>query len=115
VFGRDDDLPFFKQSDHIGNTALLYRKYGVEAQLSLSFQGPALGAIGAAADMDNYADWYTPLDAKISFPVTRRFRGFVEARNLNDEPRIRYAGTPDRRTAHEIYSRDFFAGLDWRF
>ena len=45
IFGRDSDLPFFKQSDHIGNAALLYRKYGVEGQLSLSFQGPAL-AVG---------------------------------------------------------------------
>ncbi len=44
VFGRDQDLPFFKQSDHIGNAALLYRKYGVEAQVSVSFQGPALGS-----------------------------------------------------------------------
>ena len=47
VFGRDQDLPFFKQSDHIGNAALLYRKYGVEAQVSVSFQGPALGSIAA--------------------------------------------------------------------
>ena len=26
----DDDLPFFKQSDHIGNAAVLYAKYGIE-------------------------------------------------------------------------------------
>ena len=51
----------------------------------------------------------------MSFPISRMFRGFVEARNLNDEPRIRYAAIPDRRTAHEIYSRDFYAGIDWRF
>jgi hypothetical protein len=43
------------------------------------------------------------------------FRGFVEGRNLNDAPRIRYAAIPERRTAHEIYSRDFYAGIDWRF
>ena len=47
--------------------------------------------------------------------MTRILRGFVEARNLNDEPRIRLCGTRDRRTAHEIYSRDFYAGIDWRF
>lgn len=115
VFDRDEDLPFFKQSDHIGNAALLYRKHGVEAQLSLSFQSPALGAIGTSADRDNYADWYAPLDAKVSVPVARMFRAFIEARNLNDEPRIRYSGVPNRRTAHEIYSRDLYAGIDWRF
>ena len=58
VFGRDTDLPFFKQSDHIGNAALLYRKYGVEGQVSLSFQGAALGSVGANSDGDIFADWY---------------------------------------------------------
>ena len=115
LFDRTGDLPFFKQSDHIGNAALLYRKYGIEGQLSLSFQGPALGSVGANADGDIYADWYRPLDAKISFPISRVLRGFIEGRNLNDAPRIRYAATPSRRTAHEIYSRDFYAGIDWRF
>jgi TonB-dependent receptor len=115
IFDRDEELPFFKQSDHIGNAALLYRKHGLEAQLSISFQGPALAGVGATAAADIFTDWYTPVDAKVSFPLTRMLRGFVEARNLNDEPRIRYAGVPDRRTAHEIYSRDFYAGIDWRF
>ena len=115
IFGRDEELPFFKQSAHIGNAALLYRKYGLEAQLSLSFQGPALAGVGAAAASDVFTDWYTPLDAKVSFPLSRILRGFIEARNLNDEPRIRYAGSPDRRTSDEIYSRDFYAGIDWRF
>ena len=112
---RDGDLPFFKQSDHIGNAALLYRKYGIEGQVALSFQGPALGSVGVNSDGDIYADWYRPLDAKVSFPISRLLRGFVEGRNLNDAPRIRYAATPERRTAHEIYSRDFYAGIDWRF
>ena len=40
VFGRDDDLPFFKQSDHIGNAALLYRKYGVEGAAVAVVPGP---------------------------------------------------------------------------
>ncbi len=115
IFGRESELPFFKQSNHIGNAALLYRKHGIEGQLSISFQGPSLLSVGANEAADIFSDWYTPLDAKVSFPLTRVLRGFVEARNLNDEPRIRYAQTPTRRTAHEIYSRDFYAGIDWRF
>ena len=83
--------------------------------MSLSFQGPALGSVGVNSDGDIYADWYRPLDAKVSFPISRLLRGFVEGRNLNDAPRIRYAAIPERRTAHEIYSRDFYAGIDWRF
>ncbi len=115
VFGRSNDLPFFKQSDHIGNAALLYQKYGVEAQVSVSFQSPTLGAVGSGPESDNYGDSYTPVDAKVSFPMTRVLRGFVELRNLNDAPRRRYAGTSDRRVHHEIYSCDFYAGIDWRW
>jgi TonB-dependent receptor len=115
IFGRDDDVPFFKQSEHVGNAALVYLKGGVEGQLSLSFQGPALQGVGATVAADTYADWYRPLDAKVSFPLVRYLRGFIEARNLNNEARVAYAGTPSRRTAHEIYSRDFYAGIDWRF
>jgi len=115
IVERDDNLPFFKQSDQIGNASLLYRKYGIEAQLSLSFQSPDLRSIGASREMDSYAYWYTPLDAKVSVPLSRHLRFFVEGRNLNDEARISYAGARDRRTAHEIYSRDVYAGIDWRF
>jgi hypothetical protein len=42
-------------------------------------------------------------------------RGFVEGRNLNNATRVRYAGIGDRRTAEELYLRDFYAGIDWRF
>ena len=78
--------------------------------------GPIAGFGGCNGDADNFSDWYTPLDAKVSLPIGRILRGFVETRNLNDEPRdpLRLdAGSA--RTAHEIYSRDFYAGIDWRF
>ena len=115
VFGRSDDLPFFQQSDHVGNIAALYTKFGVEAQVSLSFQSASLGTVGGSAASDNYSDRYTPLDAKVSFPLQRRLRGFLEFRNLNDEPRRRFAGISDRRVQHELYARDVFFGVDWRY
>ena len=115
VFDRDEDLPFFRQSDHIGNAALLYRNSGIEAQVSVSFQSPALDGVGAEAARDIYADWYTPIDARISFPLPRMLRGFVEGRNLNDARRLSYQGASSRRTADEWYSRDLYFGIDWRF
>ena len=110
-----DDLPFFKQSDHIGNAALLYRKCGIEAQVSVSFQGPSLGSVGATRRRGHIRDWYTPLDAKVSVPIGRWLRAFVEMRNLNDEARVRYVRRRIGVYADEIYSRDFYVGIDWRF
>jgi len=115
VFGRDEELPFFKQSNHIGNVAALYEKYGIAAQVSLAFHSANLGTVGTSPDTDNYGDRYTPIDAKVSFPVMRALRGLVEVRNLNNESRRRFAGSRQRRVHHEIYSRDVYAGIDWRF
>ena len=114
VFGREqDDLPFFGQSDRVGNVAVLYQKYGIEAQVSASYTSPMLGSLAGSLEGDNYADSYLPVDAKVSYAVSRHFRPFVELRNLNDEPRLRYAGSRDRRVAHEIYSWTVYAGIDW--
>ncbi len=115
VFGRDDDLPFFKQSDRVGNAALIYEKYGVTGQIAVSYTSPNLGALASGLDTDNYADSYTTVDAKISVPLSRRLRGFVDLRNLNDEARFRYSGVPERRTSYEIYSWTINIGFDWRF
>ena len=73
------------------------------------------GTLGSGASTDNYGDSYTTMDAKISVPLNRRLRSFLELRNLNDEPRRRYSGTPQYRTSYEIYSWNLFAGVDWRF
>lgn len=114
LFERDDELPFFKQSDHIGNVALLYEKFGVATQLSLSFSSPSLGGVGADAAGDSYDDWYRAVDLKVSAPVARGLRGLLEVSNLTNTHRLAYAGIPDRRTADERYSWSLYAGLDWR-
>ena len=114
IFDRDDELPFFKQSDHIGNIAALYEKYGLAAQLSLSFNSPSLGSVGNDPDSDNYGDWYRVLDMKVSAPIRAGVRGLVELSNVNDQHRRRYVGIPDRRAADERYSWSLYAGIDWR-
>jgi TonB-dependent receptor len=115
IFGReDDDLPFFKQSNHIGNVAVLYEKFGVSTQLSLSFNSPSLGSVGTDQDTDNYGDTYRVVDFKVSAPIRRGVRGLFEVGNLNDEHRLRYAGVRERRVQDEIYSWNLFVGVDWR-
>jgi TonB-dependent receptor len=115
IFGRTDTLPFFKQSRHSGNVAVLYEKFGVATQLSVSFNSPSLGSAGTDADSDNYGDTYRVVDFKLSAPITRGLRGLVEIGNLNNEHRRRYAGISSRRVHDEVYSWNLTVGLDWRF
>jgi len=114
LFTRTDELPFFKQSNDIGNIAALFEKYGVAAQVSLSFNSPSLEGVAASAAGDAYDDWYRVWDVKLSAPIAGGIRGLLEVSNLNDQHRLSYAGVPDRRTANERYSWSLFAGIDWR-
>jgi TonB-dependent receptor len=115
IFGRPDDLPFFKQSKHSGTVALLYEKFGVASQLSVSFNSPNLGSVGTNTDNDNYSDSYQVVDFKFSAPIINGLRGLVEVGNINNEHRLRYSGIPGRRVQDEIYSWNLTFGLDWRF
>ena len=115
LFTRTDELPFFKQSDHVGTVAFLYEKFGVATQLSVSFNSPSLGSVGTGPASDNYGDTYRVMDFKFSAPIRRGLRALFEMGNLNDERRRRYAGSSPYRVQDEIYSWNLWAGLDWRF
>ena len=39
---RAEKVPFFKQSDEVGNIALIYEKYGIEARLAFAFNSEYL-------------------------------------------------------------------------
>ena len=93
---RDDKLPFFNQSDHIGNVALLYEKFGLATQASLSFNSPALGGVGADLNSDGYDGWYRVVDLKVSAPIGRGLRALFEVQPRRPAPPA-YAGVPERR------------------
>lgn len=114
LFERDSELPFFKQSDNVGNVAVLFEKFGVAAQVSMSFNSPSLEGVGVDAASDVYDDWYRVWDMKVSAPIAGGLRGLVELSNFNDQHRRSYAGSPDHRTADERYSWSLYAGIDWR-
>jgi hypothetical protein len=80
----------------------------------MSFNSPALTAVGADTDSDGYDDWYRVVDLKFSAPIARGLRGLFEVANMNNEHRLEYAGIADRRTADERYSWSLYAGIDWR-
>ena len=103
LFTRTDKLPFFKQSDRITNLALFYEKYGFEARLALSYSGDYLDAVGANRDTDIYVRGRGPIDAKLSYRVTRHFKLFGEFLNLSEEPLREYTGERRRENDFEIY------------
>lgn len=103
IFGRTDPLPFFKQSDEVGNVALVYEKYGFEARIAMSFNSPYMTAVGTDMNSDTYTDRRRPIDVKASYRVNRRLKVFVEGTNLNEEPLKEFVGVASRCAGNEIY------------
>jgi len=109
------DVPFFKQSDRVGNFALVYEKYGWEARVAMAVTGPYLTSVGANADTDIYNDGRKVIDAKLSYRISPRYTVFAEFLNINEEPLKEYTGIASRNNGNEIYDWKARFGVNFTF
>jgi TonB-dependent receptor len=116
VFDRDDPVPFFLQSEHVGNAALFYERSGFEARVAYTYYSTYLDAVGDDVSQDLYFDDRGQLDFKASYQFTEHFNAFVEVLNINDAPLRMYSGKESGRLAeNEIYSWNAIAGIQMKF
>lgn len=116
VFDRDEPVPFFLQSDHIGNAALFFERSGFEARLAYTYYSTYLDALGDDAAQDLYFDKRGQLDFKTSYQVTDHVDVFFEALNITDEPLRFFSGKNSGRLAeNEIYSWNVVGGVQVSF
>jgi len=116
VFGReDDDLPFFRQADVIGNAALFYTIGGFEARLAANYRDDYLQGIGGDLTEDVYFGKRTQVDFKLSYKASDNLSIFAEMQNLNDASRREFQGVSSRMFADEIYSWTALAGMTYTF
>ncbi|MGH8017852.1 MAG: TonB-dependent receptor domain-containing protein, partial [Opitutaceae bacterium] len=108
------EVPFFKQSDNIGNFALMYEKYGFEARIAYSITGDFLTSVGSSSDTDGYIDERKVWDAKLSYRLNRNFTIFAEFLNINEQPLREYTGVPSRNSGFEIYGWKSRFGVNFR-
>jgi TonB-dependent receptor len=114
IFGRDEDVPFFLQPEHVANLALFYEKFGFEGRIAWTYRSEYLDEVAGDADQDIYVDSRSQLDMKFAYAINADWRVFVEFRNLTDEP-WRYLNGNRRLAENEIYSWDAAAGVQIRF
>lgn len=116
VFGRSDKLPFFLQSEHIGNAAVFFERSGFEARLAYTYYSSYLDAVGDDSTNDLYLDDRGQLDFKGSYDFTQHWSAYVELLNLTDEPLRFFSGKDSGRLAeNEIYGWNAIAGVRVRF
>ena len=115
VPGRSEEVPFFLQSDHVGNIALFYERRGVGLRLGYSYRSAYLDTLGEEAGQDLYVDDHGQLDFKASYDFTEMLTVYVQVQNINEEPLRYYSGNSGRLAENEIYLWNAMAGLQVKF
>ncbi|WP_162276941.1 TonB-dependent receptor [Mucilaginibacter pedocola] len=99
------------QASHVGNTLLAYEGRKFSARLSVNFNGSYLSELGGTKDEDIFIKNRVQLDATAGYAINRKFRLFVEALNLTNQPLQAYQGTPNQYIQREFYSYWLRMGL----
>jgi TonB-dependent receptor len=115
VLGVARKVPFFLQSEHIGNVALFYELSGIELRLAYAYRSEYLDTIGDTEESDLYVDTHGQLDFKASYQFTKQASAFVQWQNINDEPLRYFSGDRSRLAENEIYSWNMLAGMSFKF
>ncbi len=101
------------QSEHMGNLAVVYEKYGISTRLAYNFNGKKLLEVGGDLDEDIWVDDHAQLDFMFRVQVAKKFSIIMEAINITDEPYTAFEGTEDRIRQQEFYS--WWATIGVRF
>jgi TonB-dependent receptor len=92
------------QSEHTGNIALVYEKYGFSGRLSYNYNGKSIDEIGGEAAEDLWVDDHAQLDFLGRLQLSKKISLVLELINLTDEPYRVFEGTSDRPRQEEYYS-----------
>jgi TonB-dependent receptor len=114
VFGRTDDLPFFRQSDELGNVQLFFENERLEMRVAVTYASPYLEAV-LRPDFDVYVDERLQVDLRAGYRLNDRVQISADILNLNNSPLRYYVGNESRRAAEERYGPSASLGLNLRF
>ncbi len=106
------------QSEHVGNVALFYEKYGFSVRLALNVQSSYIFELdtyidpaGAKLLLPNYTDTHSQLDCSVSQNLSRDVTVLAAVNNLTNAPARLYLGSPGYPTQIEYYSWAVHAGV----
>jgi len=115
TFDRDDDVPFFLQSDDVASAALFWAKHGFEVRLGYAYRSEYLDTVGEDAASDLYVAAHGQLDFKASYQATPELGIYLQVQNITDEPLRYFSGDRSRMAENEFYSWNATAGVTYKF
>jgi TonB-dependent receptor len=115
VPAREDLITMPGQSDHMGNVALSFERWGFSGRIAWNWHGSYLAEVGEDDDADVYYDNSSRLDVSISQELSKGLIVFAEATNLTDQPLRYYVGSADNAKQIEYYGISAKMGIKYGF
>ncbi|MGH7549331.1 MAG: TonB-dependent receptor [Gemmatimonadota bacterium] len=92
------------QASDSGNLAFTYEGYGLDARISMNFNGKFIDEVGDSPAEDEIIDDHVQWDFSSSYSVMPQLDLYFNVVNLTDEPRRDYVGVSSRPRQREFYS-----------
>ncbi|TDS13967.1 TonB-dependent receptor [Sphingobacterium paludis] len=96
---------------HMFNGSLSWENNRFTSRVSLNYTSSYIDELGGNSFEDNYYDQQLFLDANAAYKITPKFRVFVEANNLTNQPLRYYQGISSRTQQMEYYQARFNLGV----
>jgi TonB-dependent receptor len=112
IQGREgEELGLPGNAEHMFNASLSFESSKVVLRLSLNHTSDYLDEVGESSFYDRFYDKQTFLDFNASYAFTSKWRIFLEANNLTNQPLRYYQGTRERVMQDEFYGQRFSMGI----
>ncbi len=92
------------QASDSGNLAFTYEGFGLDARISMNFNGKYIDEVGDSPEEDEIIDDHLQWDFSANYNLTPQIGLYLNAINLNNEPRRDYLGRTNRPIQRELYS-----------
>jgi TonB-dependent receptor len=105
------------QSEHVGNAALFYEKYGFSGRVALNYQSHCIAELVNSKNYfaNTYVDDHLQLDCSASQKFSKHVTAVVEFKNLTNAPKKIYLLDPQHTTQMEYYGWSALAGIRLSF
>jgi TonB-dependent receptor len=109
----EDFIPL--QPKRVYNAQVYWEKYGFTARVALNYIDEYVRDVGAGISGSVTNNEATRWDAQISYRINRNFTIFVDGKNIGNETKRWYNGTPNRPEDLDYIGWDGAAGVRFRF
>ncbi len=103
------------QSEHIGNFALGYEKFGFSARLSMNYRGKQVLEVGKDEDHDIWLKERMQLDFNASYRIWKTMQIYMDMINILNQPYVVYEGDEDHPVQREFYRPWGHIGVKYTF